>query len=140
MLRTPLDGSTALSIIVPQGAAEPRAGNSLVEFSLYLRDEMVRVIKQTMPQPNSAFLGAVTVGLRYGMQNTVSVASDDYDTLTGLVTALLASGLSVPTACRVAALANRHVGSLASPTPAWGVADLLPFLPRALERALAEVS
>ncbi len=62
------------------------------------------------------------------------------DTLTGLVTALLASGLSVPTACRVAALANRHVGSLASPTPAWGVADLLPFLPRALERALAEVS
>lgn len=80
MLRTPLDGSTALSIIVPQGAAEPRAGNSLVEFSLYLRDEMVRVIKQTMPQPNSAFLGAVTVGLRYGMQNTVSVASDDYDT------------------------------------------------------------
>ena len=68
-----------IQIVVPQGAQEPRKGNGLVEFSLYLRDEMVRVIKQTTPHPNSAFHGALTLGLRYGMQNTVSVASDDYD-------------------------------------------------------------
>jgi len=79
-LRIPLSGPSPIQIIVPQGAEEPRSGNSLVEFSLYLRDEMVRVIKQTTPQPNSAFHGALTLGLRYGMQNTVSVASDDYDT------------------------------------------------------------
>lgn len=75
MLRTPMDGSAPLSIIIPQGADVPRDGNGLVEFSLYLRDEMVRVIKQTMPQPNSAFLGALTLGLRYGMQNTLSIAN-----------------------------------------------------------------
>ncbi|HAL91434.1 MAG TPA: hypothetical protein DCM68_00185 [Verrucomicrobia bacterium] len=78
-LRIPLSGPSPIHIIQPQGAEEPRQGNGLVEFSLYLRDEMVRVIKQTTPQPNSAFHGALTLGLRYGMQNTVSVASDDYD-------------------------------------------------------------
>ena len=67
------------AVVVPQGADRPREGNGLVEFSLYLRDEMVRVIKQTMPQPNSAFLGALTLGLRYGMQNTRSIASGDYE-------------------------------------------------------------
>lgn len=72
-------GSDRLEVVVPQGAGEPRKGNGLVEFSLYLRDEIVRVIKQTMPQPNSAFLGALTLGLRYGMQNTRSIASGDYD-------------------------------------------------------------
>lgn len=60
------------------------------------------------------------------------------DSLTGLVTALLASGLEMTRACRVAALANRYLGLLADPTPAFGVADLLPFLPQALERALQE--
>ena len=78
-LRIPLSGPSPIHIIQPQGADEPRQGNALVEFSLYLRDEMVRVIKQTTPQPNSAFHGALTLGLRYGMQNTLSVASDDYD-------------------------------------------------------------
>ena len=78
-LRVPLTGPSPIHVVRPQGAAEPRPGNALVEFSLYLRDEMVRVIKQTTPQPNSAFHGALTLGLRYGMQNTVSVASDDYD-------------------------------------------------------------
>lgn len=58
------------------------------------------------------------------------------DTLTGLVTALLASGMDMLVACRTAALANRFLGVLASPTPAFGVADLLPFVPEALSRAL----
>ncbi|MBP5788088.1 MAG: ComEC/Rec2 family competence protein, partial [Kiritimatiellae bacterium] len=72
------DGGLPLAIVVPEGATMPREGNGLTEFALYLRDSMVRVIKQTMPQPNSAFLGALTLGLRYGMQNTVTIASDDY--------------------------------------------------------------
>ena len=61
------------------------------------------------------------------------------DTLTGLVTALLAAGTPMLRACRVAALANRYLGLLANPTPAWGVADLLPFLPQALKLALDEI-
>ncbi len=79
MLRTPRDGPPPIAIIIPQGFDAPREGNGLVEFALYLRDEMVRVIKQTMPKPNSNFLGALTLGLRYGMQDTVSLASSDYD-------------------------------------------------------------
>lgn len=77
-LKGAADSGSPLNVILPQGADMPREGNGLVEFSLYLRDSMVRVIKQTMPQPNSAFLGALTLGLRYGMQNTVTIASDDY--------------------------------------------------------------
>ncbi len=60
------------------------------------------------------------------------------DTLTGLVTALLASGMDLVAACRTAALANRYLGVLANPTPAFGVADLLPFVPEALDRALRQ--
>lgn len=58
------------------------------------------------------------------------------DSLTGLVTALLASGMEMTRACGVAALANRYLGLLANPTPAFGVADLLPFVRQALELAL----
>lgn len=78
-LRIPREGPSPIHIIQPQGAEAPRTGNGLVEFSLYLRDQIVRVIKQTTPQPNSAFHGALTLGLRYGMQSTVSMANDKYD-------------------------------------------------------------
>lgn len=60
------------------------------------------------------------------------------DSLTGLVTALLASGMAMAKACHVAALANRYMGLLADPSPAHGVAELLRFLPEALERALVK--
>ncbi|GAB6058809.1 NAD(P)H-hydrate dehydratase [Desulfonatronum parangueonense] len=60
------------------------------------------------------------------------------DSLTGLVTALLASGQEMTKACRTSALANRYLGLYAQPSPAHGIADLLPFLPKALERALVE--
>ena len=60
------------------------------------------------------------------------------DTLTGMVTALLASGMDMTRACRAAALANRNLGVLANPTPAFGVAELLPFMSEALELALSE--
>jgi ComEC/Rec2-related protein len=53
-------------------------GNPLVEFSLALRDRMLGVIKQTMPYPNSAFLGAVTLGLRYGLRGTACLFSGSY--------------------------------------------------------------
>lgn len=58
------------------------------------------------------------------------------DTLTGMVSALLASGMAMTEACYRAALANRYLGVLAKPTPATSVADLLDFLPQALEMAL----
>lgn len=62
------------------------------------------------------------------------------DTLTGLVSALVAARHPVPQACLLAARANRRMGALARPTPASSVADLLPSLPLALTRALSDES
>ncbi|MBU1693882.1 MAG: ComEC/Rec2 family competence protein [Verrucomicrobia bacterium] len=58
-----------LNKVGPAGGP-PRHGNRLVEFSLGLRDRMLRVMKLTIPFPQSAFLGGVTLGLRYGLQST----------------------------------------------------------------------
>ena len=60
------------------------------------------------------------------------------DTLTGTVTALLAGGFLMKTACITAMCANRLMGELAMPTPASSVADLLLWLPKALDLALRE--
>lgn len=58
-----------VEVVGPAGGP-PRTGSPLVEFSLDVRDRMLLVIKQTLPQPQSAFLGAVTLGLRYGLYGT----------------------------------------------------------------------
>ena len=60
------------------------------------------------------------------------------DTLTGMVTALLAGELPMKTACVAAMRANRLMGQLARPTPASSVADLLCKLPEALSLGLEE--
>ncbi len=58
------------------------------------------------------------------------------DTVTGLVSALLSADYSIAKACAIAAKANRLLGSLASPTPAFSIADLMPYLPQALAASL----
>jgi len=60
------------------------------------------------------------------------------DTLTGLVSALVAARHPVPQACLLAARANRWMGTLANPTPASCVSDLLPSIPDALTRAISD--
>jgi Predicted sugar kinase len=54
------------------------------------------------------------------------------DTLTGIVSALLAAGNDMRTACAAAFKINRRMGLLAQPTPASSVLDLLACLPSAL--------
>jgi ComEC/Rec2-related protein len=56
--------------VAPAGG-DLRRGNEIVEFSLDLRDRMLRILKATTPYPHSAFLGGVTLGLRYGLQPAV---------------------------------------------------------------------
>lgn len=60
------------------------------------------------------------------------------DLVTGLVTGLLAGGMGMAQACLTAARASRIAGLLANPNPATQIAELLPFLPEALRRALKE--
>lgn len=66
-----------IQAIHPEGH-DLRRGNSLVEFSLALRDRLLRVIKLTFPYPQSAFMGGISLGLRYGLQSTECMFSDAY--------------------------------------------------------------
>ena len=60
------------------------------------------------------------------------------DTVTGIVSALVASGMAVKDAAVVAAKANRLAGSYTKPTPATQVMEIIRNVPRALEEALSK--
>ncbi|MEW6141062.1 MAG: NAD(P)H-hydrate dehydratase [Thermodesulfobacteriota bacterium] len=60
------------------------------------------------------------------------------DTLTGIVAALIQSNRTIPEAATLAAKANRLLGLLSKPTPAFSVSDLLPAMPEAMGMALDE--
>lgn len=54
------------------------------------------------------------------------------DTLTGIVSALLASGMIMEKAALLAAKANRLAGHLARPTPATAIQEIIEYLPQAV--------
>jgi hypothetical protein len=58
------------------------------------------------------------------------------DTLTGIVAALIATGFHLEEAAVLAARANRLAGSLADPTPATQVKEIIDQIPRALSEIL----
>jgi LmbE family N-acetylglucosaminyl deacetylase len=58
------------------------------------------------------------------------------DTLTGLVCALIESGMDIPEAARIAARTNRLADFYASPTPATQVLEIIQQLPEALSHVL----
>jgi len=76
-LFAPRSGPPPIHAIKPMDGPM-REGNALVAFSLRLRDNVLRVIKQTMIYPQSAFVGGVTLGLRYGLQGVECMFSDRY--------------------------------------------------------------
>ena len=60
------------------------------------------------------------------------------DTVTGIVAALVASGMEVPEAAVLAAQVNRLAGYAARPTPATQVMDIVTHIPAALTQVLEE--
>ena len=60
------------------------------------------------------------------------------DTLTGIVAALVDSGMAIPMACTVAARANRLAGEAIAPTPASQIREMIGHIPDALRQAMAE--
>lgn len=58
------------------------------------------------------------------------------DTLTGLVSALIESGIEISEAALIGAHANRLAGFLANPTPATQVMEIIRQIPKALPEAL----
>jgi hypothetical protein len=60
------------------------------------------------------------------------------DTLTGIVTAMIGSGMEIGDAAIAAAKVNRLAGHYARPTPATQVIEIIRQIPRALEEILQE--
>lgn len=58
------------------------------------------------------------------------------DTLTGIVSTLIESGMDIPEASSIAAEANRLAGHYANPNPATQVAEIIRHIPKALEKIL----
>ena len=61
------------------------------------------------------------------------------DTLTGIVTALIGTGMEITKAAKVAAKVNRLAGYYANPTPATQVDEIIQQIPRALKTVLKEL-
>jgi NAD(P)H-hydrate repair Nnr-like enzyme with NAD(P)H-hydrate dehydratase domain len=60
------------------------------------------------------------------------------DTLTGIVSALIASGMDIQEAAALAARINRLAGHYAKPTPATQVMELIRHIPKATKRILEQ--
>lgn len=60
------------------------------------------------------------------------------DTLTGIVSALVHSGMEIKTASAKASMVNRLAGSYAMPTPATQIYDIIKQIPRALHEVLGD--
>lgn len=58
------------------------------------------------------------------------------DTLTGIVSALIDSGMTIPEAAIVAMKVNRLAGHYAKPTPATQVIEIIQHIPEALSEIL----
>lgn len=58
------------------------------------------------------------------------------DTLTGIVSTLIQSGMEIPEAATIAAKVNRVAGHYARPSPGTQVFDIIRFIPRALTEIL----
>ncbi len=58
------------------------------------------------------------------------------DTITGIVSALISSGMEPSQACLNAAQINRYMGKIIRPTPATKIAQLIPAIPEAIKKVI----
>ncbi|MBW1940280.1 MAG: sugar kinase [Deltaproteobacteria bacterium] len=65
--------------------------------------------------------------------DTMEAIGGTGDTLTGIVSALIGSGMEVPRACELAARINRLAGYYAEPTPATQVIEIIKYIPSSLK-------
>ena len=85
---------------------------------------------------------------RQGIQATIDIPMEEAmeaiggtgDTLTGIVTALIGTGMEVVKAATIAAKVNRLAGHYATPTPAMQVIEMVQHIPRALSEILQKRS
>jgi len=74
----------------------------------------------------------------YPVEEAMEAIGGTGDTITGIVSALLSTGMEVIEAAGIAARTNRLAGYYAKPTPATQVLEILAHIPRALEEVLLQ--
>jgi hypothetical protein len=74
----------------------------------------------------------------FPMNEALEAIGGTGDTLTGIVSALIASGINVLEAAVMAARINRLAGYYACPSPASQVSEIIEFIPRAMAEVLGE--
>ncbi|MDA3835695.1 MAG: hypothetical protein PF495_20175 [Spirochaetales bacterium] len=72
------------------------------------------------------------------MEKAMEAIGGTGDTLTGIASALIESGMEINNAAIVAAKANRLAGYYARPTPATQVIEIIQHIPKALKKILQE--
>jgi len=74
----------------------------------------------------------------FPMNEALEAVGGTGDTLTGIVSALIASGIKVLEAAVMAARINRLAGDYACPSPASQVLEIIEFIPRAMVEVLRD--
>jgi len=119
-------------------------------FILHDDNNVPDLISRAYTNKNASSYLLVKGGVDYisnadGILTTVSEPAEEAmeamggtgDTVTGMVSALIESGVTIPEAAGIAAQANRFAGCLANPTPGSLISELVPHIPAALSEAMA---
>ncbi len=72
------------------------------------------------------------------MEEAMEAMGGTGDTLTGIATALIGTGMKIMKAATIAARVNRLAGYYAKPTPATQVMEIIEHIPKALVKVLGE--
>ena len=120
-------------------------------FILHTDNKMTDLVQRAYEHENAAQYLLVKGSTDYIMNQTGLLFSVDSpsvesmeaiggtgDTLTGIVTALISTGMNIPEAAYAAAKINRIAGLYANPTPATQVIEIITQIPRAVEHVLKE--
>jgi hypothetical protein len=120
-------------------------------FILHEEDRVPELIERAYSHQNAARCLLVKgkrdyIADRDGIEATIDQPREDSmeaiggtgDTLTGIVTALVDSGIMVKDAAITASKVNRLAGALTRPTPATQVIEIISKIPQALEIVLNE--
>lgn len=79
-------------------------------------------------------------GIMFSVNSPVAEAMEAMggtgDTLTGIVAALIGTGMKISTAAKIAAKVNRVAGYFAKPNPATQVNEIITHIPKALKQVL----
>ena len=120
-------------------------------FILHEEDRVPELIARAYEHKNAACYLLVKgkedyVANQQGIQATIDSHLEEAmeaiggtgDTLTGIVAALIGSGVQVKEAAIIAAKVNRLAGYYAKPTPATQVIEIVQHIPKALAKILSE--